>query len=429
VSTTIRIPGRFPVEIACLAALAFVLPIAEAPKNILCGLYGLIWIVNRLRSGDWGGRWDIWDTLIAAWIASGFVAAAGAAFHASEWKGALDIVRYGGVLWTVKRARYGEAELRLVFLSLIASGVVGLVQGYWEVLVSHRRYWLELHSVGHVNHSSVYLAILLGATIGVTASYWQSMSGLRRTFAVATCVLFAVSLVYMSSRGAAGAEIAFLLALAIAWLRRSRRLPLAILAGLVIAVGGSIILKAGFVHKEVQQEQSPAGVLSYRGGIWALAYDEWRLHPWFGVGMDNYDQINIDAYEQEEAARHQTIDRSRYVNAPHGHSLFFNTLAERGVVGLLPLLAVLIAWFWSLGRNLPRGQSPPLVWATWTGAASALIVTLVAGAANTTLHHEQAILAGLLLAAWLSALQTLRAGVNPSAAAGHAPGRPTVAAA
>src|SRR5579871_4850896 len=215
------IPGQFPAETACLTALAFVLPLWEAPKNILCALYGLLWLINRVRTRDFGGRWDRWDTLIAIWLASGFIVAAGAAIHYSEWRGAMDLVRYGAVLWAVKRARYGEPELRWVFLALVASGVVGLAMGYWDVLVTHKRIWLELQSVGQVNHSSVYLAILLGATAGCTAAYWRDMNGAARAVAAFVCALFGVSLIYMSSRGAAGAEAVFLLVLALVWLRRS----------------------------------------------------------------------------------------------------------------------------------------------------------------------------------------------------------------
>ena len=58
-------------EIGALLALCFFLPLYEAPKNIFWALYVVVWIANRVRARDFGGRWDLWDSLIAAWIASG----------------------------------------------------------------------------------------------------------------------------------------------------------------------------------------------------------------------------------------------------------------------------------------------------------------------------------------------------------------------
>jgi hypothetical protein len=82
--------------------------------------------------------------------------------------------------------------------------------------------------------------------------------------------------------------------------------------------------------------------------------------------------------------------------------LYVNSLAERGAVGFAALLAVLAAWALALVRRIPDANAPPLLWAYWGGAASAWIVTIAAGALNTTLHHEQALLCMLLLGGWLS---------------------------
>jgi hypothetical protein len=101
------------IEIGLLLALCFFLPLLEAPKNLAwCG-YVLCWLANRVRARQFGGRWDFWDTLIAAWIASGFVVAAFAGLHGGEWRGMLDLVKYAGLLWLVKRAGYTPREIRL----------------------------------------------------------------------------------------------------------------------------------------------------------------------------------------------------------------------------------------------------------------------------------------------------------------------------
>jgi O-antigen ligase len=98
----------------------------------------------------------------------------------------------------------------------------------------------------------------------------------------------------------------------------------------------------------------------------------------------------------------QAVDPARRAFYPHGHSLYLNTLAERGVIGALPLFAVLVAWALSLWRYRPARVAPALDWVLWGGAAGALLVTVTVGLVNTTLHHEHGLLAVLLLGLWLA---------------------------
>ncbi len=88
-----------PREVWLLASVAFVLPTLEAPKNILLGLWVIVWILARIQDGDWGGRWNRWDTVIAAWLASVLLAAAFSGTTHSEWRGCRDAARYMAVLW------------------------------------------------------------------------------------------------------------------------------------------------------------------------------------------------------------------------------------------------------------------------------------------------------------------------------------------
>ena len=57
-------------EIGLLLALCIFLPLYEAPKNLAWLAYALVWLANRARTRDFGGRWDLWDTLIVAWLAN-----------------------------------------------------------------------------------------------------------------------------------------------------------------------------------------------------------------------------------------------------------------------------------------------------------------------------------------------------------------------
>lgn len=396
---------RFPVETALLVALCLVLPLVEVPKTIFWLAYVIAWVVNRARARDFGGCWDIWDTLIAAWIASGFFVAAFAGLHDSEWRAALDLVRYGSVLWLVKRSRYGVQQVRWVLGALVTSTVVGLVVGYlrlWTGIGQSGN--LQLHSVGHVNHTAIYVAIMLGVCLAWLFARWRAWRLGQQAVALAVTALVFISLLVTASRAAIGMGFALMLVLAAAWWPRWRA-PVVIAAGVVVVAAGLAIAAGAEVIRKHEQDVAEQNVLSFRDGIWRVAVVAWRANPWFGVGMDNFSRITPERVKSWVTQ----YEPNRYFYTAHAHSLYFNTLAERGALGSLPLAAVLLVWAVWMVRFRPRRESADYEWITWACAAGALIVTLGAGTVNTTLHHEHGLLAALLLGLWLSSLATRRA--------------------
>ena len=90
-----------------------------------------------------------------------------------------------------------------------------------------------------------------------------------------------------------------------------------------------------------------------------------------------------------------------YRRAPHAHNLYLNTLTERGTVGLLIVLLLLGTWAVRLWRCRPVAGAAPDATAIGCAALSGWFVTVLIGFANTTLHHEHAMLAVLSLGLWL----------------------------
>lgn len=389
-------------EFWILAALVLVLPLFEAPKNILWVLYVLVWLGNRVRAGEFGGRWDLWDTLIAAWIASAALSAAFAGLHHKEWNGALDVLRYGSVLWLLKRSRFGERELAVLAGALALGAVAALAHGYWRLEVTQTKKLLELKSVGHVNHSAIYLAILLGATVSAVAAYWHRLPASGRAVAVAVLAIFAVSLFEMQSRTATGVAVAFALILGVAWWPRARTVALATLLSVLAIVGVAVVAQVDVVRKHADRT-AEGNVLAYRAQIWNTARAAWQRFPVFGVGMDNYSAIEPDEVRRWQAEAGKPFDEDAFiVKSGHAHSLYYNTLAERGSVGFAALAAVLIAWASRLLRRYPGRSGDDRAWALWGAALSAWFVTVLAGVGNTSLHSEHALLSAILLGLWLA---------------------------
>ena len=392
---------RFPVETGILLALGFFLPLAEAPKNLLWLAYLATWTVNRTRARAFGGPWDLWDTLIAAWIVSGYVVAAFAGLHLNEWQGAGDLLRYGSILWLVKRGGYSARELKWLLTALVLSTVVGLAIGYFRMWGGiGKSGTLQLHSVGHVNHTAIYLAIMLGVCASWLFARWRAWSNARRALAAAITVLVLASLVVTASRGAIGVGLFMLAALAAAWWPRWRAPLVASAAAVALLAAIGVAMNLEVLRKQ-ERNVAEGNVLSFRDGIWRMGLAAWQRFPLFGVGMDNYSLIAEDTIKDFDPARH--------VRFPHAHSLYVNTLAERGLVGSAALAAVLIAWLAGLWRHLPRPRDADLDWVLWGSAAGAWLITAGAGTVNTTLHHEHGILAALLLGIWLSHRASRRA--------------------
>lgn len=370
------------IEIGFLLALCIFLPLYEAPKSLAWAGYVVVWVTNRAMARDFGGRWDVWDTLIALWLASGFIIAPFAGLHGGEWRAPLDIVRNASVLWMLKRSRFTERELHALLGALIASVVIGLVMGLAQ-LWSGTTGRLELNSVGHVNHTVIYLAIMLGV-----CAAWLFL-GRQWAMAGAVSLFVLVAIFVAASRSGVVSALLVLAVLAAAWWPRSR-MPVAIAAAVVIA---SIALAAvgGAEVFEKQAESVQAGhVLNFREEAWKLAIATWQGHPWFGIGMENFGQ----------ASQGLATEQLRNL-MPHAHNLYLNTLAERGLVGAAPVLALLTLWGWWLVSRRPRKSDADLEWLLWGAAASAWVVTVVVGMVNTTFHHEHGLLAVLLLGLWL----------------------------
>ena len=412
---------RHPVEVFALLALAFVLPLVEAPKSFFLGLYAISWIAYRVRDRDWGGRWDAWDTLFALWLGSGVAVAAFSGIKYQEWSGTSDLVRYVLLAWLVKRGGYNDRTWVAVLVAVVAGTACTLAVGYWVWFLKHLsvheanpqfslfdvlfRYRsgipVELKSVGHVNHSAIYLAIVTGVATGLAMAFWSRLGRTPRVFATIVILVFVAAVIHMASRGALLAMAVAAIVLSAAWWPRSRVPALAMAAAIASLTIAAFVLDFEIARK-TEQYREKGIVLSYRDTIWNAALAAVDCYPLFGVGMDNYNRITLERIEEWRREAGKPFDPSRYTATAHGHSLFFNAIAERGWVGFGVLAAVLIAWAASLARGYPGRGGTPVVWSAWAAALSAWTVTTAAGVFNTTLHHEHGMLAAMLLGIWLA---------------------------
>lgn len=387
------------VELVLLLGLAFFFPLYEAPKNILGVLYFVVWAINRWRTGNWGGSWGRWDSVIAISILLAVAGTVFAGIKGGEWYGLRDVVRTFLFLWCLMRAGYSRQQWLAILLSVIAGTVLATLIGAWQFVGSSQE-GLELHSVGHSNHTATYLCTVFGLASALLAGQWARLGSASRIALAVVIVVLMVAVIATGSRVAVLC-LPILAVLAVTpQLRRSWKPMLGVLSLLALATAILVASDPWVLRKHARNVDSQ-NVLAYRDLLWERATTAWRAYPVFGIGMDNFSLISTERYRAWTEAQGRTWKPDRDFAGPHAHSLYFDTLAERGIVGAVAMLLFFLSWLVSLARSYSRLTEGDEVVA-WTAATLAVAATLFIGLVNSTFHNEQAAIAMICLAAWLA---------------------------
>jgi len=383
------------------------LPSLEAPKNIfLVGFLvtRLISEVNQFKKGKklWGG----WDSIFATIVFTALLTTIFAGFPGlEEWKGYKVLLTAILTGWFLSRTYYSENEYQLLFKLIILSTIPPLIWGLYEYLVIHSRASLEVHSVGHVNHSAIYLVMIFGASLAwllshlnekkekVTLSWQITLLGILS-------LLFFISLIIGESRGASGIAVilAMMLCLLLPLKKYLKLFGVLFISSMLIL---TVAVNAPIVKKQIINQENN-NVLSARDRIWNVSIEAARFHPLLGIGLSNWHFINLDQLKKSVEDRGEIFDSRIYSFQGHSHNLYLSALIERGIVGLFVTFIFMVAWIRHLIKTFQWAKKSIERTYLWGGSLSAWVATFGIGFVNTTFHHEHAILACLFLGIYLS---------------------------
>jgi len=383
------------------------LPSLEAPKNIfLVGFLvtRLISEVNQFKKGKklWGG----WDSIFATIVFTALLTTIFAGFPGlEEWKGYKVLLTAILTGWFLSRTYYSENEYQLLFKLIILSTIPPLIWGLYEYLVIHSRASLEVHSVGHVNHSAIYLVMIFGASLAwllshlnekkekVTLSWQITLLGILS-------LLFFISLIIGESRGASGIAVilAMMLCLLLPLKKYLKLFGVLFISSMLIL---TVAVNAPIVKKQIINQENN-NVLSARDRIWNVSIEAARFHPLLGIGLSNWHFINLDQLKKSVEDRGEIFDSRIYSFQGHSHNLYLSALVERGIVGLFVTFLFMVAWIRHLIKTFQWAKKSIERTYLWGGSLSAWVATFGIGFVNTTFHHEHAILACLFLGIYLS---------------------------
>lgn len=160
-------------------------------------------------------------------------------------------------------------------------------------------------------------------------------------FAMAGAVLGVVAILVSGTRGSllgvfVGLFVMLALYVYLAKDRKKKRIGLGVLIAILALGGLGILFRDVAFVKEIPafgrlvNTQIGAGTSNTRFMAWGIAIDAWKERPLFGWGSNNF-FIAFNKYYRPEFLRHG-VNETWFDNA---HNVVFNTLAERGLVGLV----------------------------------------------------------------------------------------------
>ncbi len=391
-------------ELTFLSLFLAFLPSLEAPKNIFITGY-LITSLYRQSQGS-SFKWTIWDWVFLSLICSSFLSALFPFTPGgSEWKGFRGMLLWITFGWTLFRSDYNFDEKKYLFIFAILMTLPPLIWGLAQLLILFTKDSLQLHSVGHVNHSAIYLCMMAGASLALLISQLQVAKNKHVFIVTLLFVLFLSAVIISQSRGAFG--IVFLMTLAIIILSRlpvkTKTIALALLTIFLISI--TFPRPVSVIEKQIVN-QNNHDVLSQRDKVWRAAFEVARLNPILGIGGGNWKQIKIDQIKSSVESRGEIFDEDAFaLQYHHPHNIYLSNLVDRGIFGFIIFLSFMFIWLITLINSYKKFNQDSKAMLFIMGSFSAWTTIFGIGLVNTTFHHENALLALFFLSLHLNYLR------------------------
>lgn len=378
-----------------LAAMLVFLPGVEALKNIFAFLFVLSWVLFSKKNNNWGGKWQIIDTIFLLWIlADIFVSINAVITHQLPGSNFRDVIRFVLIAWVLSRIYFPKEKLRELALISVIATLITLAFSYY----STGGILKELHSVGHINHTATFLAIAYSISLSLLLFDFYSLKNYQKIILlISTLVLFSAT-IDTDSRAAFGLIIIITLVDFIYLLINHRKLStFFLLFGLVSCIGVFFIYNP---PKALDRLLAKDHILQdvVRDRIRNFSYYAFKKNPLLGIGFGNFGLIKIDDIKSEIINDKGVFDDSEYLHSSHAHNVYYTYLVSGG---LLIFSIFLWFWFYIVLIIFKLRSSMENEWIILS-SISVLLINLGIGWVNTTLHHEHAILSMFVLGMLIS---------------------------
>jgi O-antigen ligase len=397
--------GSHGIQSLSLLIMILALPSLEAPKTIFLILFITLFLFTHRYIFSFK-KLEVSDYLLIAWMLIGFIVAGFVEVPHKEWSGAGNAILIPLFLFCLKKSQFNNKEMSLFLITVIISTLLASAVGLWK-LYSHQKFFLELNSVGHVNHSSVYLCITFAIALAFTLTQDHSNRWFTRLLLITIVIILSSLIIISGSRGSALAMGIIAISYGLIWTKKSKK-PLLILLVAALFVNGGVYVKKVAMVEETLSKTAPNSSfnsMDVRVKIWNSALLIWRHNPVFGVGIKNFHQATREKQTSWLAEENKTYTDEIYHPSSHAHNLYLNILAEQGITGFSVIFLNLLYICYLLYRHTPKRDDPPTYWLLWLSATGVMQVVLINGIFNTTLHHEHGLLSVLIIGLWWSRMK------------------------
>jgi hypothetical protein len=397
--------AAFDVRFLLLAAMLVFLPGVEALKNIFAFLFVLSWVLISKKNNNWGGKWQIIDSIFLLWIlADIFVSINAVITHQLSGSNFRDVIRFVLIAWVLSRIYFPKDKLfELALISVVAT-VLTLGYSYY----STGGVLKELHSVGHINHTAIFLVIAYSISLSLFLFDFHNLQKYQKIILFLTTIVLFYATVDTDSRAAFGLIIIITLVNMLCLLVKHGKLSTFFLVfGIVSCVGVFFIYNP---PKALDRLLAKDHILhdAARDRIRNFSYYAFKTNPLFGIGFGNYGQIKIEDIKAEIIKDKGIFNASEYLPGSHAHNVYYTYLVSGGL-----LIFSIFLWFWFyivwiIFKLRSRKENDWII----LSSISVLLINLAIGWVNTTLHHEHAILSMFVLGMLISEYRRAEHGKN-----------------
>ena len=374
-----------------LCVFLFSIPISEAIKNIMWFLYIITWILhNKSRFNSksiFCKNNNIHNLLFLTLILSPLFVAFFCTSNMDEWDGAWDVIRYGLFGWFISHSKLTLRFTYSLLVIALISSVIACTHGFMTSYGGH----IELNSVGHVNHSAIYLGQVLGVTVCLLIPLVK-IKTIYRIFLIFILLFILFIFSEMSARGAFIPFTIFLLIIPLIFFTKKFKQFLIYIISLVLLFSSIIILDLGIVQKFFSMSDGK------RVQLFNTSVIIFKAYPFWGIGLENSKFFYFHDIIKSicDANNLKFLPEKLFFGGGHAHNLYVQALVERGMLGTIPLIFFL-SYCVKVNITILRKYSRPPLLLVYGSTTCALIIVLIGGIFNTTLHHEHGLLSIFLI--------------------------------
>lgn len=349
-------------QIAFFAALMIppMLIFHRTAADVLCGLIGVLFLMNSASNKTWGWLRDpMMIVLFAAWGWMVLVVTPFASNIPTSASIALPWIRF---------PLFFAAMCHWVFTEEKLFKAMGLWLALILIFIVVDTMWQYVYGVSLTNHYppnsgrltgpfnnvkvGIYLSRIILPTVGLCIFF--SMNEARKNLAVAIyALLFCFVLMTIAVSGERApfgtAVIGIVTVLTVIAMKEHKlRLTCLILIAATITMVYGLITTQAWIYSRLVYTLDLAVNFRYTsyGQLFWMAWDMGTEHLFTGVGMKNFRDVALE-YVHQGLARHHNL---------HPHHPYLEWFAETGVVGLLLFVTFVIQLFASALRSVRHAQ-------------------------------------------------------------------------